>query len=122
MRGKIVRPLLEISRNDINTYIFRNNIHYVEDESNRDPRFTRNRLRLEVLPLLEEIAPGCSGRIAGTAELLREENGHIQREAERLLPPWRRRLLSFLSRYSISRMPPCAAGWSGPWGGGWARN
>jgi len=57
-----------------------------EDESNRDTRFTRNRLRLEVLPLLEELSPGCGGRIAAAAELLREEDGHLRREAEALVP------------------------------------
>ena len=82
-RGNIVRPLLETSRADIDAYIGRHNIPYVEDESNADPAYTRNRLRLEVLPLLEEIAPGAAGRIAAAASLLREEDEHLQREAER---------------------------------------
>ncbi len=86
VRGRIVRPLLEVGREEINEYIARNGIPYVEDESNRDTRFTRNRLRLEVLPLLEEIQPGVSGHVASAAALLREENAHIQREAEDLLP------------------------------------
>ena len=38
------------------------------------------------LPVLEELFPGCGARLAGTAGLLREENGHLQREAEALLP------------------------------------
>ena len=64
VRGKIVRPLLEAGRADIDAYVERNGLPYVEDESNRDTAYTRNRLRLEVLPLLEEIVPGCGGRIA----------------------------------------------------------
>lgn len=86
VRGNIVRPLLEVSRREIDEYVTRNHIPYVEDESNRDIRFTRNRLRLEVLPLLEEMAPGASGRIAAAAALLREEDEHLRREAEELLP------------------------------------
>lgn len=86
VRGKIVRPLLETSRAEIDEYVTRNTLPYVEDESNQDARFTRNRLRLEVLPLLEEISPGCGGRIAAAAELLREENDHLCREAEALVP------------------------------------
>lgn len=86
VRGKIIRPLLEVSRAEIDGYIERHHISYVEDESNLDAAYTRNRLRLEVLPLLEELAPGAAGRIASTAELLREENEHIQREVEELLP------------------------------------
>ena len=86
VRGAIVRPLLETSRAEIDAYAARNSVPYVEDESNRDTRFTRNRLRLEVLPLLEELSPGCGGRIAAAAELLREEDGHLRREAEALVP------------------------------------
>lgn len=86
VRGKIVRPLLETRRAEIDEYVQRNSIPYVEDESNQDARFTRNRLRLDVLPLLEEISPGCGSRIAAAAELLREENDHLRREAEALVP------------------------------------
>ena len=86
VRGAIVRPLLETSRAEIDAYAARNSVPYVEDESNRDTRFTRNRLRLGGLPLLEELSPGCGGRIAAAAELLREEDGHLRREAEALVP------------------------------------
>ncbi len=86
VRGRIIRPLLETSRADIDAYISENNIPYGEDETNADPRFTRNRLRLEVLPLLEDIAPGAAERIAGSAALLREDEDHLDREAEGLLP------------------------------------
>lgn len=87
VRGIIVRPLLDVSREEINGYVARNHIPFVEDETNQDAAYTRNRLRLEVLPLLENIAPGCTGRIAGTAALAREENAYLQREADALLPP-----------------------------------
>lgn len=87
VRGKIVRPLLEVSRAEIDGYVQRWAVPFVEDETNQDVRFTRNRLRAEVLPLLEAIAPGCGGRIAGTASLLRDEDEHLRREAEALLRP-----------------------------------
>lgn len=86
VRGRIVRPLLETGRGEIDAYAARHQIPYREDETNADPRFTRNRLRLEVMPLLEAVSPGCAGRIAGAAALLREEEGHLEREAEHLLP------------------------------------
>lgn len=86
VRGKIVRPLLEVGRGEIDAYIARHGLPYVEDESNRDPAYTRNRLRLEVLPLLEDAAPGAAERIAAAAGLVREEDGYLRREAERLLP------------------------------------
>ncbi len=86
VRGKIVRPLLQTGRGDIEQYISENHILFVDDETNQDTTFTRNRLRLEVLPQLEAMAPGASKRIAAAAELLREENEHLRREAEALLP------------------------------------
>lgn len=87
VRGRIVRPLLEMSREAINGYVRENSIPYVEDETNADPAYTRNRLRLEVLPLLEDLSPGCASRIAGACGLLRVEDEHLRREAEALLPP-----------------------------------
>lgn len=86
VRGRIIRPLLEISRGEIDAYVAENRIPYVEDETNGDTAYTRNRLRLEALPLLEEISPGCTGRIAAAGGLLREEEEHLQREADALLP------------------------------------
>ena len=86
VRGRIVRPLLEVSRADIDAYVAAHHLPFVEDETNQEAVCTRNRLRLEILPLLEELSPGCAGRIAGTAALLLEEESHLQREAESLLP------------------------------------
>ena len=83
VRGRIVRPLLETSREEINAYVERHHIPYMEDETNRDTAYTRNRLRLEIMPLLEELSPGCTRRIALTGTLLREEEEYLQQEAER---------------------------------------
>lgn len=87
VRGRIVRPFLDTDRAAIEDYIRDNSVPYVEDETNSDPRYTRNRLRLEVLPLLEEIAPGCGDRVARMAELLRVEEVYLEDQAEALLPP-----------------------------------
>lgn len=87
VRGRIVRPFLDTDRADIETYVEENRVPYVEDETNADLRYTRNRLRLEALPLLEEIAPGCGARMARMAGLLREEERYLEDRAEALLPP-----------------------------------
>ena len=78
--------LLETSRAEIDAYAAAHQISFVEDETNREAVCTRNRLRLEILPLLEKLSPGCAGRMAGTAALLREDEAHLQREADALLP------------------------------------
>lgn len=52
-RGPFIRPLLLFSRNEIGAYIKANKIQYVEDRSNRDKTFFRNRIRHELIPLIK---------------------------------------------------------------------
>lgn len=86
MRGNIIRPLLAAERAEITDYIEKNNIPYAEDESNQSTVYTRNRLRLEVLPLLEEIAPGSVSRMAETAQRLRIDEDYLRRQSEASVP------------------------------------
>jgi tRNA(Ile)-lysidine synthase len=72
-RGRLVRPLLGMTREETRDYCRANGLEWREDESNSDPRFTRARVRHELLPLLERIAPGAERTIAETARLLRDE-------------------------------------------------
>ncbi|MCH5164579.1 MAG: tRNA lysidine(34) synthetase TilS, partial [Clostridiales bacterium] len=55
---KIIRPLLNYTRDDIKEYALNNNIRYVEDKTNYDSSYTRNFIRLEVLPLIKTRYPG----------------------------------------------------------------
>lgn len=86
VRGRVVRPLLETDRREIDAYVKENRLPFVEDETNQDRAYTRNRLRLEILPLLEDMVPGCTRRLSETAGILRAENEHLDREAAALLP------------------------------------
>ena len=86
IRSELIRPLLEADRRDIDTYITENDIPYAEDETNSDTAYTRNRLRLELLPLLEEIAPGSVGRIADAAVRLRADEDFLHRHSSALAP------------------------------------
>jgi tRNA(Ile)-lysidine synthase len=69
----LVRPLLLFSRGDTARICRRRALPVWIDPSNADPRFSRNRLRADVLPVLEELHPGATRRIAATAEGLAEE-------------------------------------------------
>lgn len=66
-RGRFVRPLLGIRRERLQTYLGRGGVSWIDDESNRDPRYARGRVRHGVLPLLRraagdvEEAPGGGG-------------------------------------------------------------
>lgn len=54
IRGNIIRPLLDTKRDAIMLYLSDNGLSYREDASNTDPAFLRNKIRHELLPLLEE--------------------------------------------------------------------
>jgi len=56
---RLLRPLLDVSRAELETYARDANLVWVDDESNRDPRYARNFLRHEIFPRLRERFPAC---------------------------------------------------------------
>src|SRR3954469_373087 len=72
-RGRLIRPLLHMTRAGTEEHCRAAGLEWRTDPSNSDPRFTRARVRHELLPLLERIAPGAERTIAETARLLRDE-------------------------------------------------
>lgn len=80
-RGRLVRPLLEVSHEDTLAWCRAAGLEWREDSSNRDPRYARSRIRHEVLPALGERAEAA---IAETARQLRE-GGALDREVLRLV-------------------------------------
>ncbi len=62
-----VRPWLEQPRQAIEAYVRRHRIAYVDDASNADPRFARNRLRLQVMPALHAAFADAEGALADAA-------------------------------------------------------
>ncbi|KZR91677.1 tRNA(Ile)-lysidine synthase [Synechococcus sp. MIT S9509] len=65
---QLVRPLLHFSRDDTSAICRDLQLPIWTDPSNSDPRFDRNRIRQEVLPVLEALHPGCSRRMAELSE------------------------------------------------------
>ena len=70
--GHIVRPLLDVSRAEIIAYLDAAGQSYVTDSSNMVPDVVRNKLRLQVMPLLRDINPSASANIAKTARRMAE--------------------------------------------------
>ena len=83
-RGNIVRPMLGVERTEIEAYLTRHSIPHVEDETNADPAYTRNKVRLQLLPLLEELNPKAASHIAAAARRLREDGEELSRQAAAL--------------------------------------
>lgn len=86
VRGRLVRPLLQTPRCEVETYLAQQKLSYVDDETNDEACFTRNRLRLQVWPELEQLHPGGAEHIARTAQLLRRENDFLNALAAEYLP------------------------------------
>ena len=68
--GRIVRPLLNITRYDILNYLRKNDLTFVEDSTNNEDIYTRNKLRLNVIPFLESINPSVKEAISRTSDHL----------------------------------------------------
>ena len=80
-RGEIVRPLLEIRRRELEQYLTEIKQPWREDSSNTDSRFTRNRVRKLVLPLLErEFNPTVVESFSELAEIARDEEDYWENE------------------------------------------
>ena len=86
VREGIIRPLLDTPRAAIDDYVAAHGLPYVTDETNLDTHYARNRLRLEIMPLLLTINPAAGEHIARTADILRTENDYLEQQAAALLP------------------------------------
>ena len=83
-RDEIIRPLLTVTRRQVEDYLRSHCLPHMEDSSNQNDDFTRNRIRHQVLPVLEEISPGFPSRIADTAALLRPDEAVLTAQAREL--------------------------------------
>lgn len=72
-RGRLVRPLLEASRDHTRAHCRERGLGWVEDASNTDTRFARARVREEIMPALKELNPAAERSIVETSRLLRDE-------------------------------------------------
>ncbi|HCK21308.1 MAG TPA: tRNA lysidine(34) synthetase TilS [Bacteroidetes bacterium] len=72
LNGNIARPFLAVTRNEVAEYASAHQIAFLEDESNTDKRFMRNKIRHEVIPTLLNINPALHETFKSTAQNLRE--------------------------------------------------
>lgn len=71
---QLSRPLLIFCRNETARICHQLELPVWLDSSNNDQRYSRNRIRREVLPVLEQLHPGATRRLSGTAERLQQEH------------------------------------------------
>ena len=78
----VVRPLLDVSRADIEAYLRSKGLEWVDDSTNAECEYARNRIRNRLLPLIEELFPGGSEGVLRSMAILRE-NADFYAEAMR---------------------------------------
>ena len=82
-RGKILRPLLFAERCDIDAYAERHALRWTEDETNEDPSFARNRIRLDVMPYLKErMDPNIVQHLTLLSQRMQEEDALLEKLTE----------------------------------------
>ena len=67
-KGSLIRPFLELSREDLRAYAMRYALTWIEDESNMDPSFARNYVRHHVMPLLQNRWPAVTRKMEACAK------------------------------------------------------
>lgn len=75
---KIIRPLISCSRAEIDGYILENNVPFVDDETNFKDGYTRNKIRHNVLPALEEAVNGAAGAIFRFSRLAADDEEYFE--------------------------------------------
>lgn len=84
VRGNVIRPLLELERKEIEEWLGAHGMKWRMDRTNLETAYTRNKLRLQVLPFVErEIQPGAGKHAALAAEHLRQVQEYVDGQARR---------------------------------------
>jgi len=120
--GALVRPLLEVTREQTAAYCEARGLAWREDASNASPAFARNRLRAGLLPALRELHPAAEANVLRTLALLRDEAAVLDAAVATALhragdPPLvaaLARLPPALARLAVQALADHAAGGLGP--------
>lgn len=85
VRGPFIRPLLEVTRQEILDYCRDHGLEPRQDESNLTDDYLRNRIRHHVMPLLQQINPSLTQTLCRTAAVLQAEDAYLDRLAAQKL-------------------------------------
>ena len=86
VNGNVIRPMLNVTRQDVLVFLAENHISYVEDSTNGTDDFLRNRIRHNILPLMRQENPQISQNLSAMAMDLRKDAQTLGTLADRELP------------------------------------
>ena len=108
--GYVVRPMLGLTRRDIEEYLHCRGLGYIVDSSNADNSFRRNSLRNRVIPEMDRHFPDAAGRLADTAAHVRDNLAFYNYAVKRIAPDFFNRDSNSIDINALaSAMPPEAA-------------
>ena len=84
VRGNIIRPLIDISRDEIERYCEENSLEFVTDSTNLSDDYTRNKIRHCVIPVLKQLNPAAVGAFSRFSAAARSDCTFIEKEASGL--------------------------------------
>ena len=103
-RGRIVRPMLDVAREQVEAYLAERGIGYVQDSTNFSDGFARNRVRHAAVPALRSVNPAFVRAAGQTAALAREDEAFLEGLAK-----------SFLAEHADGMSVDAAALAAAPW-------
>ena len=77
VRENIIRPLLDIKREEIENYCEKNNLRYINDSSNFERDYTRNKIRLDIIPKFKNINSDFEANIGRFIDLVRQDENYL---------------------------------------------
>ncbi|MBR2589713.1 MAG: tRNA lysidine(34) synthetase TilS [Clostridia bacterium] len=118
-RENIIRPLIACSGEDVLAYLKENALEYMTDSTNDDVSYSRNALRLNVIPRLKDINPSFETNAAKTMEVFKEQTAYFENFAARfckkngydaakivaLEPALRHEVIRYICREEIGTVP-----------------
>lgn len=85
VREEIVRPLIRLSRSDIEEYCRCHDVPYIQDSSNFSRDYTRNRIRLDVVPVLRELNPAFETAVERMSRQIEDDDIYLTKQAQAAL-------------------------------------
>ena len=80
----LFRPMLALTAEEIRKSLHASGISWREDSTNSRPVYLRNKIRLQLLPLMEQLCPGAADHICGAADLIRSDHESLEAEARKI--------------------------------------
>ena len=87
LSDKIIRPLLDVSKDEINEYVKKHDIPFVKDSTNDDDKYTRNFIRLNIIPKIKEIFPQVEKSIMRLSNSVKEDGEFLDNLANKSIEP-----------------------------------